>query len=266
MYAVILLFLLMCLPVGYALAQQLPAVEGATSVPVTNRALQLAAQPAPANQAPTASFRIDCVGLRCQLNAGASTDPDGTIVHYQWMIGHSALSTAMDFRYAFTKPGRYRIELTVTDNQRQKASQSRDIVVSDPTVYPLPPNQQLSQLHGAQGQVLSYRLSTSQPQQRVTITARGGQGPLQLAARLTRPPSPQHADCRQQRRRQQVRCQLLLTKPGTVYLQLQGLADFQDVTLRADIESGRPRHTTAHHSAQQQRQPAVAHQHLQHHR
>lgn len=214
------------------------------------------------NKPPTATFKVDCDGLRCQLNAGASIDPDGTIVHYQWRIGNGALSTAMEFSHGFHRAGRYQLELTVTDNQRQKASQQQTIVVSDPQIYPLVPSQPLQHLSGVQGQVLSYRLHTTQPQQRVTITARAGQGQLQLTARLTRPPSPQHADCRQQRRGQQVSCQLMLTQPGTVYLQLQGLADFADVTLLADIEPGRPRHVTAQHSTQQQGQPAVADQHL----
>lgn len=188
------------------------------------------------NQAPIAKFSADCNGLKCQLNAGASTDPDGTIVHYQWRIGNGALSTAMAFSHGFHRPGRYQLELTVTDNQRQKASRQQTIVVSDPQIYPLEPNQPLQQLSGVQGQVLSYRLHTTQSQQRVTITVRGGYGQLQLAARLTRPPNQQDADCRQQRRDQPASCQLMLTEPGTIYLQLQGLADFQDVTLLARFE------------------------------
>lgn len=246
------LLLFVCLPLNLCRAQTAQPI--ATGLELTS------------NTPPTAAFTADCDGLRCQLNAGASTDPDGTIVHYQWMIGNSALSTAMDFRYAFTKPGRYRIELTVTDHQRQKATQSRDIVVSDPTVYPLPPNQQLSKLHGVQGQVLSYRLNTTKPQQRVTITAHGGRGPLQLAARLTRPPSQQHADCRQQRRQQPVSCQLVLTKPGTVYLQLQGLADFQDVTLQAYLEPAALLSASGLTATQGAHQSAVTHQHLQYDR
>ena len=208
-----------------------------------------------ANQAPIAKFSADCNGLKCQLNAAASTDPDGTIVHYQWRIGSGALSTAMDFRYAFHRAGRYQLELTVTDNQRQKASCQRTIVLSDPRSYPIAPDQPIQHLSGVQGQVLSYRLHTTQPHQRVTITAQGGHGQLQLAARFTRPPTAQQADCRQQRRQQQASCQLLLPAPGTVYLQLQGLADFKDVTLLAHIEPDRPSHIAAQHIAQQQVPP-----------
>lgn len=246
MYPFILLLMMLCLSTGYTFAQ--------AQLSTTQQRL--------VNQAPIAKFSAECNGLKCQLNAAASTDPDGTIVHYQWRIGNGALSTAMEFSHAFHRAGRYQLELTVTDNQRQKASQQQTIVVSDPQIYPLVPSQPLQHLSGVQGQVLSYRLHTTQPQQRVTITARAGQGQLQLTARLTRPPSPQHADCRQQRRGQQVSCQLMLTQPGTVYLQLQGLADFADVTLLADIEPGGLRHVSARHAAQQQRQPAVADQHL----
>jgi len=190
-------------------------------------------------QQPVAEFSSQCTGLRCELSASGSSDPDGTLVHYQWQLAGRTLSTAVSFQHEFALPGRYTLQLTVTDNQGLTATKSRDIVVSDPTVYPLVEGASVL-LSGVKEQRLSYRFSTQQPHQRVTISTSGGSGDAQLYTRSTLPPTDSNYDCRPWLSGNNESCQLYLPEPGTVYLQLLGATDFSDVTLTGRSEAVAP--------------------------
>jgi hypothetical protein len=53
------------------------------------------------------------------FNAGASSDPDGSIARYDWSFGDQgqALNGGPTPHHAYRKPGRYRVTLTLTDNE-----------------------------------------------------------------------------------------------------------------------------------------------------
>jgi PKD repeat protein len=71
-------------------------------------------------QAPVASFTESAesapVGTTINFNAGASYDPDGTIVSYEWDFGDGATATGVTASHAYAASGTYTVTLTVTDN------------------------------------------------------------------------------------------------------------------------------------------------------
>ncbi len=58
-----------------------------------------------------------------------SSDPDGTIVSYQWDFGDGARSTDRSPTYAYERAGTYTVTLTVTDNEGATNSTSVSITV-----------------------------------------------------------------------------------------------------------------------------------------
>jgi YVTN family beta-propeller protein len=73
------------------------------------------------NQGPTASFAKPGAvrpGVATAFNAGASSDPDGSVAHYAWKFGKAKSTTRKKaIKHAFPKPGTYGVTLTVTDNE-----------------------------------------------------------------------------------------------------------------------------------------------------
>jgi probable HAF family extracellular repeat protein len=74
----------------------------------------------PANRVPTAAFTVTpakgMVSLAVAVDGAGSRDPDGTITGYLWNFGDGATATGVTAMHTYTKPGRFQIELSVTDN------------------------------------------------------------------------------------------------------------------------------------------------------
>ncbi len=68
-------------------------------------------------------------GEEVTLDASASSDPDGTIVAYEWKEGLTVLSTEMTFGQVFSV-GMHTITLTVTDDEGATGTDTVDIDVS----------------------------------------------------------------------------------------------------------------------------------------
>ena len=87
-----------------------------------------------ANQAPIAAFSARRVeGREWRFNAGASDDPDGSIVRYDWDFGDGTTRTSSGgfaFSYLFLLSGTFTVTLTVTDNEGATGTTTHDIVVS----------------------------------------------------------------------------------------------------------------------------------------
>jgi PKD repeat protein len=85
-------------------------------------------------QAPTASFTATPTSgqnpLVVNVNGGASSDPDGTIVNYAWNFGNGQTATGVTASTTYTDPGTYIVTLTVTDNVGLTASTTRTITVA----------------------------------------------------------------------------------------------------------------------------------------
>ncbi|MFN8105043.1 MAG: PKD domain-containing protein [Acidimicrobiia bacterium] len=87
-----------------------------------------------ANQAPTASFsRTPAAGaapLTVSVNAGSSSDPDGSIVSYGWDFGDGNTATGVTASNSYGTPGTYTITLTVTDDNGATATATRNVTVN----------------------------------------------------------------------------------------------------------------------------------------
>ena len=85
------------------------------------------------NVPPTASFTSSTTSgaapLAVSFNAGASADPDGTIVSYNWNFGDFTSGAGQTPSHTFTTAGTFPVTLTVTDNKGASASHTTDISV-----------------------------------------------------------------------------------------------------------------------------------------
>jgi PKD repeat protein len=96
-------------------------------------------EPEPEPIAPTADFTSSCSRLECSFDGSASSDPDGTIVSYEWDWGDgtepSVLGTGnATSAHTYAKPGTYMVTLTVTDDDGLTNTTSHTATVSLPVL------------------------------------------------------------------------------------------------------------------------------------
>jgi len=88
------------------------------------------------NELPTAAFTIDVdlgqVPLEVNVDASSSTDSDGTLVSYAWRFGDGGTGTGVRTAHSYDEPGRYRVDLTVTDDRGDTASARGAVVAYSP--------------------------------------------------------------------------------------------------------------------------------------
>lgn len=82
------------------------------------------------NQSPVASFSATPSGLSVSVNAGASSDPDGSIAGYAWNFGDGRTATGVTASNTYASAGTYTVTLTVTDNQGATSATTRQVTVS----------------------------------------------------------------------------------------------------------------------------------------
>lgn len=78
-----------------------------------------------ANQAPTATILADRTSGEAPLTVqftGQGTDPDGTIVRYDWDFGDGGFAGGQQVEHTFTLVGIYNVSLTVTDDRGATAT------------------------------------------------------------------------------------------------------------------------------------------------
>ena len=83
------------------------------------------------NVPPTASFTSACTNLNCAFTS-TSTDPDGSVVAWNWNFGDGATSTAQNPLHNYGAGGTYSVGLTVTDNVGATNSTSQLLTVVAP--------------------------------------------------------------------------------------------------------------------------------------
>jgi len=87
-------------------------------------------RPESKNVLPVASFEVvDVRNLTVELNASASSDPDGTIANYSWNFGDDANGTGVLVTHEYPANGTYNLTLTVTDDNGGKNHTSKHIKV-----------------------------------------------------------------------------------------------------------------------------------------
>jgi PKD repeat protein len=94
------------------------------------------APPPPPNVAPMAAFAVNCDGLSCGLDAGASTDLDGSIVEYRWDLGDDTTGTGLTAAHTYAQPVSYTVTLTVTDDDGAVATATEPVAVTAPNAAP----------------------------------------------------------------------------------------------------------------------------------
>jgi len=97
----------------------------------TSRSIQVSPVP---NIPPTASFTASPSSgdapLTVEFDASASSDPDGTVISYEWTFGDGEHVSGVTATHVYTNPGSYTAVLTVTDDDGSSDFESHSIVVS----------------------------------------------------------------------------------------------------------------------------------------
>lgn len=74
------------------------------------------------------------------ISAAGSTDPDGSITSYEWVVG-STVDSGEAIERTFDEPGNYYVKLTVEDDDGKRSSKTGQIVVDESaTPTPTPPD------------------------------------------------------------------------------------------------------------------------------
>jgi PKD repeat protein len=83
------------------------------------------------NVTPTAAFTWDADGLTVSFDGSLSSDPDGTVVAWDWDLGDGNTATGVDPEHTYGASGTYTVILTVTDDEGATAQTSHLVEVSD---------------------------------------------------------------------------------------------------------------------------------------
>ncbi len=85
--------------------------------------------PAPANQPPTAAFSTTTAGMTVTVDGSGSTDPDGSVVSYQWDFGDGGKASGAKQSHTYASAGTYTVGLTVTDDAGATDRATRSVTV-----------------------------------------------------------------------------------------------------------------------------------------
>lgn len=77
--------------------------------------------------------------LEINFDAGNSTDPDGSIVSYNWDFGDGTTATGATASHTFTQPAEYTVSLTVVDNSSAASQPATVVINTDETNGEQPP-------------------------------------------------------------------------------------------------------------------------------
>ncbi len=94
------------------------------------------------NQPPTASFTFSpsnpTTASIISFDASASSDPDGTIVRYEWKFGDGTTGTGVTLTHSYSAADNYTVTLTVTDNSGLTDNSTHIVAVSSAPPAPSP--------------------------------------------------------------------------------------------------------------------------------
>ncbi|RZS30340.1 secreted trypsin-like serine protease [Herbihabitans rhizosphaerae] len=95
---------------------------------------------------PTASFTNNCSTIepKCDFDASASKDSDGSISSYKWEFGDGQSGDGVKPSHTYAKAGKYAVKLTVTDNEGKSGTTSKEVTAGQPPNTGQPPSASFS--------------------------------------------------------------------------------------------------------------------------
>ena len=141
------------------------------------------------NSSPVASFTLTAGSWRSPAvvacDASASSDPDGTIVKYEWSFGDGSTGSGESTSHTYTANGEYTVSLQVTDDEGKTASVSEAVTVLPPYAYepslPLPTPPVYPEPPQVSSSPLRFQ-GTGSPSALIPFTCEGGSPIFLLAA------------------------------------------------------------------------------------
>ncbi|MCA9580930.1 MAG: PKD domain-containing protein, partial [Myxococcales bacterium] len=89
------------------------------------------------NLPPTATFTATVDGVSVVFDASGSSDPDGSIVSYDWSFGDGTEGTGVaPAPHVYGAPGTYDVTLIVVDDAGSSSETSRSVIVGSGNVAP----------------------------------------------------------------------------------------------------------------------------------
>ncbi|MFK8024909.1 MAG: PKD domain-containing protein, partial [Ilumatobacter sp.] len=80
---------------------------------------------------PTAAISTSCDMLTCDLSGAGSSDPDGTVVSWDWDLGDGTTASGENISHTYAAEGTYTVSLTVTDDDGFTDTTTDGITVAD---------------------------------------------------------------------------------------------------------------------------------------
>jgi PKD repeat protein len=87
------------------------------------------------NVAPTASFSAQATNLDVSVDGSGSSDPDGSIVSYEWSFGDGGTASGVTAGHTYAAVGTYDVTLTVTDDDGAQGSVTHPVTVTQPGLF-----------------------------------------------------------------------------------------------------------------------------------
>jgi hypothetical protein len=84
----------------------------------------------PINEPPLATFTFACTDLTCNFDGSGSSDPDGTVVGYQWDFGDGTNAAGTALSHGYAAAGTYTVSLTVTDDAGLTGTATQNVTVN----------------------------------------------------------------------------------------------------------------------------------------
>ncbi len=185
----------------------------------------------PVNKPPVADFSFEATGLTVSFT-DASTDTDGTVVSQMWDFGDGNGTGDLNPVHSYTAAGTYTVILTVTDDDGATGEISRDVTVKTDDVVEIHDGDTITDLSGAKGDWLYFKITPPTGSAQLTLTISGGSGDTDLYTKSGEKPTLSLYDCRPYLNGNNETC-VTSNPTGTYYIGLYGYSSFSGVSLSA---------------------------------